>query len=164
MAEVYLSIGSNINRHRNITSCIQQLQADFPDIIFSKIYETPAEGFEGNPFFNLAAKHTTDLSPQDLDKHLKKLEDAHTRDRKSQKFSSRTLDIDLLLYDQQNLHPEMDVPREEIIHYPFVLFPLAEIAPHVTHPIVQKTIGEIARTSLLSRKHLTEISLKSPSS
>lgn len=160
MAEVYLSIGSNINRHKNIHSCLQQLRADFPDIVFSKIYETPAEGFAGNPFFNLAAKHNTDLSPQDLDKHLKAIEDKHARDRNSKKFSSRTLDIDLLLYDQQNLHPDMDVPRDEIIRYPFVLFPLAEIAPNVMHPIWAKSIGELAATSTLKQDTLVEITLR----
>ncbi|CAA6825916.1 MAG: 2-amino-4-hydroxy-6-hydroxymethyldihydropteridinepyrophosphokinase (EC [uncultured Thiotrichaceae bacterium] len=165
MAEVYLSIGSNINRHKNIHSCLQQLQADFPDVVFSKIYETPAEGFDGSPFFNLAAKHTTKLSPQALDKHLKAIEDQHARarDRKSKKFSSRTLDIDLLLYDQENLHPQMDVPRDEIVHYPFVLFPLAEIAPNVTHPTLQKSIAELAKTSALKQDTLVEITLKKTS-
>lgn len=160
MAEVYLSIGSNINRHKNIQSCLQLLQTDFPDIVFSKIYETPAEGFKGNPFFNLAAKLSTDLSPQDLDKHLKAIEDKHARDRNSKKFSSRTLDIDLLLYDQQDLHPNMDVPRDEIIRYPFVLFPLAEIASNVMHPILGKNIGQIADSSALKQDKLVEITLR----
>lgn len=164
MANVYLSIGSNINRRKNIHSCLQQLQADFPDIIFSKIYETPAEGFDGNPFFNLAAKLTTDLSPEALDQHLKAIEDQHARDRKSKKFSSRTLDIDLLLYDQLNLHPDMDVPRNEIIHYPFVLFPLAEIAPTVIHPTLQKSLAEIAATTTLKQDTLVEVSLEKPRS
>lgn len=163
MAEIYLSIGSNINRHKNIYSCLQQLQTDFPDIVFSKIYETPAEGFKGDPFFNLAAKHTTDLSPQDLDRHLKTIEDNHARDRKSKKFSSRTLDIDLLLYDQQNLHPAMDVPRDEIVRYPFVLFPLAEIAPNVIHPVLKKSMAELAKASTLKQDTLVEVTLQKPS-
>ncbi len=159
MAQIYLSIGSNINREENIRSCLTRLQEDYPDIIFSTIYETEAVGFKGDPFLNLAASLHTSLTPQQVDQYLKTIEDEHARSREGEKFSSRTLDIDLLLYDQRILHPEMDVPREEITVYDFVLFPLAEIAADVMHPLLKQTIGELARTSPLTAEKLTPVDL-----
>jgi len=65
----------------------------------------------------------------------------------------------LLLYDQCILHPEMDLPRNEIIRYAFVLFPLAEIAANVIHPQYNKTIAELAKISALDVTTLKKIFL-----
>lgn len=159
MAQVYLSIGSNIDREKNIKSCLKILKQDYPDIVFSAIYETEAFGFKGDPFLNLAAHLKTELSPQDMESYLKSIEDKHSRTREGKKFSSRTLDIDLLLYDQLILQTEMDIPRKEIIRYDFVLFPLLEIAPNTLHPIAKKTIAELAKSSNLSKSNLKKIEL-----
>lgn len=159
MAQIYLSIGSNIEREKNIRSCMQTLKRDYPDVVFSRIYETEAFGFEGDPFLNLAASLETPLSPDEVEKYLKSIEDQHARIREGAKFSSRTLDIDLLLYDQLDLHPDMDVPRNEITKYAFVLFPLAEIAPGVIHPQLHKTIAHLAAESGLDPSSLIPLKL-----
>lgn len=154
MAKVYLNIGSNIDRDHNIRSCMQQLQMNYPDIIFSTIYETKAFGFDGDAFYNLAAVLDTHLSVDDFEKYLKTLENQHSRQRDSVKFSSRTLDIDLLLYNDLILQPERDIPRKEILKYPFVLFPLEEIAGKLVHPELGITIAEISAKSGLDRSQL----------
>ncbi len=159
MATIYLSIGSNIDREHNIRSCLTRLKEDYPVIVFSTIYETKAVGFKGDPFLNLTAMLETDLSPKDVDAYLKRIEDEHHRTREGEKYSSRTLDIDLLLYDQLNLHPDMDVPRDEITRYAFVLFPLAEIAADVMHPTLGKKMKELAKASKLSAENLKEFKL-----
>ncbi len=158
-AKVYLNIGSNINKEKNIQSGMMQLQKDYPEIRFSNIYETEAFGFDGESFYNLAAALETELSVNDFEQYLKSIESQHFRERNSEKFSSRTLDIDLLLYDDLILQPERDLPRKEILKYPFVLFPLAEIAPNVMHPELNKTIADIARESTLDASELKLITL-----
>lgn len=150
MANVFLSIGSNINREANICSCIRQLRQDFGDVRFSRIYETPAVGFEGEPFLNLVAGFATGLSLEGMRDYLHKLEDSHGRVRCKEKFSPRTLDADLLLYDDLNLQPEQNLPHSDILKYPFVLFPLAEIAPSILHPVLRLSLASIAAQTTLS--------------
>jgi len=153
-AQVYLDIGSNIDRKHNIRSCIQQLKLEFPNIIFSRAYESDAEGFEGDPFINLSASLQTDKSYKEMSRYLKRLETDHARERTGVKFSSRTLDVDILFYDNLVLQPDIDLPRAEVLKYPFVLFPLAEIAPDYIHPELGQTIGELAQQSKLNREKL----------
>lgn len=157
MPTVCIDIGSNIDRRKNIQSCVDQLQQDFAGIVFSKAYESEAFGFEGDSFINLSAKLDTNLSYKDLRHYLKDLENKHARKRDNKKFISRTLDVDILLYGDEVLRPEYDVPRAEILKFPFVLFPLAEIAGDLIHPIENKTINEIAENTTLDKHVLKEV-------
>jgi 2-amino-4-hydroxy-6-hydroxymethyldihydropteridine diphosphokinase len=159
MASVYVSIGSNMARETNICSCMQRLRTDFQHVSFSGIYETPAIGFEGNPFLNLVAGFTTSLSPQALRTYLRQLEDEHGRVRNQNKYSARTLDVDLLLYDDVNLQPDDNLPHSDILTYAFVLLPLAEIAPEQQHPVLHQSIRDIACASLLTQQALKPVSL-----
>jgi len=157
MVAVFLDIGSNINREANIQSCVDELINKFPDIFFSKSYESDAFGFEGDAFINLSAGFETDLSYPELKVFLKGIENQHARKRSKTKFISRTLDVDVLLYGDQILHPDNDVPRAEILKFPFVLFPLAEIAADIVHPEQNKTIAELANESELDKNSITEV-------
>ena len=157
MATVFLDIGSNIDREENIQSCIEQLRMDFKGIIFSKAYESEAFGFDGEPFINLSAKLETNLSFEILNKYLKTLENKHARKRDNEKFIDRTLDVDILLYDDLILQPEIDLPRAEILKFPFVLFPLAEIAGDVIHPIEKISFSEIVASTELDKTSITEV-------
>lgn len=159
MALVYVSIGSNIQPEHHVCSCMQHLRNDFRDTVFSSIYQTPAEGFTGEPFLNLAAGFKTDSPLSNLRDYLKNLEIIHGRKHFQEKFSARTLDIDLLLYDNLNLLPNTRIPHPDITDYPFVLFPLAEIAPEVIHPLLQKSIRWIVTNTKLSSENLKQVRL-----
>ncbi len=106
MVAVYLDIGSNIDREANIQSCVDELQNKFPDIVFSKAYESEAFGFRGDAFINMSAGFETDLSYPELNVFLKGIENQHARKRSKTKFISRTLDVDVLLYGDSILHPD----------------------------------------------------------
>jgi len=135
MAQVYVSIGSNVDREHNIRAGVFDLTAYFGDLALSSVYESEAVGFSGDNFYNLVAGFCTALKPRQVADILHAIEDAHGRRRDGPRYSSRTLDIDLLLYDDLELHEgKLDIPRDEITRHAFVLWPLAEIAPERRHP------------------------------
>jgi 2-amino-4-hydroxy-6-hydroxymethyldihydropteridine diphosphokinase len=93
----YLSLGSNINPESNLELAISALKKILTETECSSIYQTQAEGFEGDDFLNLIFSGVSSLAFEDLNKKLKDIEDSSGRDRNAQKFSSRTLDIDIVL-------------------------------------------------------------------
>jgi len=136
MARVYISVGSNIDRERNVEHALVDLRQAYGELEQSRTFETAAVGFEGDPFYNLVVAFDTDETPQAVASRLRDIEDAHGRDRSTGKFSSRSLDLDLLLYDDLILEEEgLHLPRKEILEYAFVLKPLAEIAGDMKHPV-----------------------------
>jgi len=134
MAKIFVSMGSNIDREHNIHSGIKALQNSFGELVLSSVYESDAEGFEGDPFFNLVVGFDAN-DYKAVYKTLHEIEDQHGRIRGQEKFSSRTLDLDLLFFGSEDLRVHgLDVPRREVTQYAFILWPLAEIAPNFVHP------------------------------
>ncbi|MEX2525232.1 MAG: 2-amino-4-hydroxy-6-hydroxymethyldihydropteridine diphosphokinase [Gammaproteobacteria bacterium] len=135
MPRVFVGIGSNIDREASIRIGVGVLRDLFGELLVSGVYESPAYGFDGDNFYNLVVAFETDLSPEALTRELHRIEDHLGRDRKTPRFSSRILDLDLLLYGDMIRHEEgLDIPREDILKYAFVLRPLAEIAGGMKHP------------------------------
>jgi 2-amino-4-hydroxy-6-hydroxymethyldihydropteridine diphosphokinase len=145
MPHCWLSIGSNQDREASIRGAIDDLNSAFGDLILSNIYESPAEGFAGEPFLNLVAGIDTNLSVGEIDRTLRAIEDAHGRIRGPDKFAPRTLDIDLLTYGQASGTLDgRELPRDEIMRYAFVLGPLAEVAPDEVHPGTGRSFRDLA--------------------
>ena len=135
MAFVLLGLGSNQNAAKTFISAIKCLKAYFGDVVLSPVYESEAVGFKGDNFLNMVIEVQTELSVGDLLALLKKIEDTHGRDRSMPKFSGRTLDIDILVYD--NIVGVIDgvpLPRDEILDNAFVLKPLSDTWPELLHP------------------------------
>lgn len=144
MARVYISIGSNIEREKNIRSAVRMLARRYGPLRLSSVYESAPVGFSGEPFYNLVAGLDTAETPETLITNLHAIEDAHDRVRNGVRFGPRTLDIDLLLYDDLIRHDRtVELPRREILEYAFVLGPLAEIAPDAIHPETRRRIIEL---------------------
>ncbi|MCK5639402.1 MAG: 2-amino-4-hydroxy-6-hydroxymethyldihydropteridine diphosphokinase [Gammaproteobacteria bacterium] len=139
MPQVYLSIGSNIERERYVRAALIELEARYGQLIVSSVYESEAVGFEGDNFYNLVVAFNTGQMVNELAGELRKIELRNGRSRNDVRFVSRTLDIDLLLYGDEVINKDsLQLPRDEITRYAFVLQPLAEIAPNSTHP----TLGQ----------------------
>lgn len=144
MVRVWVSIGSNIEREKHVRAALRELQKQFGALRVSPVYETPAEGFEGDPFYNLVAGFETELSPEQLHPLLRGIEDANGRKRGAEKFSSRTLDIDVLTYgDEITDAGGKHLPRDEITRYAFVLKPLADIAGDELHPELRRSYAKL---------------------
>lgn len=152
----FVSIGSNIDRERNVSGAIASLREHFGPLLVSAVYETPAVGFTGDAFYNLVAAFFTERSPPDVARILSTIEFAYGRRRNDERFSPRTLDIDLLLYDEMvTQEAGLQLPRPDMVEYAFVLEPLAEIAPDLKHPQTGQTIQSLREkltTSSLAAK------------
>lgn len=136
MAKVYVSVGTNIDRERNVASALAALAREYDGLEQSRIFETQAVGFSGDLFYNLVVAFETGQSPQQVAAVLNRIEDAHGRDRQADKFSNRSLDLDLLLYNDLIVNEQgVTLPRPEILENAFVLRPLAEIAGDRKHPV-----------------------------
>ena len=140
----YLSLGSNVDPEKNLRAAIAELRTRFGAIDLSPAYRYPAVGFEGPDFLNLAAGIDTGLEPQALNDWLHALEDRHGRRRDVPRYSSRTLDVDIVLFDDLVITGtrNLEVPRAELTQA-FVLQPLADIASAAIHPTLRKSIGEL---------------------
>ena len=125
----------------------------------SPVYESDAEGFSGPDFYNLIAGFETEQSAEELIALLYRIEDDLGRIRGEQKFSSRSIDIDLLTYGDQVISVSgKELPREDILDYAFVLKPLADIAPQQLHPITGKTYLQHWQKFSPKPQHMKKIS------
>lgn len=158
MATIYISLGSNIDREQNTRSGVQALRDAFGKLELSSVYESEAVGFEGDAFYNMVIACSVDIPVLQVNQVLRDIEDTYGRDRSGPKFSSRTLDLDLLLYDDLVIEQDgLVLPRGEILNNAFVLWPLAEIAPDLVHPVAGKRYAELWHEFDKSRESLHPI-------
>ncbi|GAA0717748.1 2-amino-4-hydroxy-6-hydroxymethyldihydropteridine diphosphokinase [Dokdonella soli] len=148
MHRAWLSLGSNLEPERHLRAALAELRASFGALIVSPVYRFPAVGFDGPDFLNLAIGLDTDLDAFALNDWLHALEDRHGRRRDVPRYSSRTLDVDIVLFDDLVLSGpgNLQVPRKELAEA-FVLKPLAEIAPDVREPQSARTLAELRAAS-----------------
>lgn len=157
---VYLSLGSNIgNRFEHLQNAVNALFEEVGSIVkISSVYETPAMGFEGDPFLNCAVWLQTDMKPSKVLKTILDIEKKMGRKRNvSKTYTSRPIDIDIIFIDGEILQTEkLIVPHPEMQNRKFVLQPLAEINPELIHPISNKKIikllAETVDKSLLQKQ------------
>ena len=143
MATVYLGLGSNIEPEKNLGLAIRELRRRYGELDVSTAYRSAAVGFDGPDFLNLVVGLQSEDTPQAICEEIERLHNMAGRVRKGQKWASRPLDIDLLLYDDLVIDERpLRLPRSDVLEYSFVLRPLAELEPQLVHPLTGRTLGE----------------------
>jgi 2-amino-4-hydroxy-6-hydroxymethyldihydropteridine diphosphokinase len=140
MAIVYLGLGSNESPEANLRLAIRELKRRYGELAISATYRSAAVGFDGEDFLNLVVCLHTDESPVAICDVIEGIHNLAGRVRGGEKWESRPLDIDLLLYDELIADEWPVVPRDDILQYSFVLRPLAELAPQQVHPVTGRTM------------------------
>ena len=133
MSLLHLNIGSNLDRRKNIRLALGQLGSFFDKIKISSLFESPSEGFEGKDFYNIGVNVETSKKASEVLDILHQIEDSLGRNRMQPKFSSRIIDLDLVLYNDV-IDKILNIPRKDILKYAFVMAPLAELNPQDSHP------------------------------
>jgi 2-amino-4-hydroxy-6-hydroxymethyldihydropteridine diphosphokinase len=150
VTDVYIGAGSNIDAERNIMQALDVLRERVGAIELSRTYRNPPVGFDGDDFLNLVLRLQTDVGPVAVERILSELEECAGRARTGPRPGPRSLDLDLLLYGSL-IDAELRLPHQDVLKYPFVLRPLAELAPSLIHPIsgipVTQSWVEMARTN-----------------
>ncbi len=158
MHQVYISIGSNIEPLKHIRNGVQALRKAYGELRISPVYESAAVGFDGENFYNLVVGLQTQETVLHVNQQLTHIETDNARQRHSEKFSSRTLDLDLLLYDDLMIQQgKLRLPREEILKYAFVLRPLADLIPQHRHPITQQTYADLWQAFAAAEQALWQV-------
>ncbi|HEY6457748.1 MAG TPA: 2-amino-4-hydroxy-6-hydroxymethyldihydropteridine diphosphokinase [Steroidobacteraceae bacterium] len=144
MPRVYVAAGSNIDAEANLTHAQAQLAGIFGALQVSPWYRNAAVGFAGEEFINFVFGFETALSVHDTQAQLREVETRCGRPRNAPKWAARAMDLDILLYGDLVLHgPQLILPRPDLLLRPYMLGPLADIAPQLRHPTAGRTIARL---------------------
>ncbi len=142
--DVYVAAGSNIEPLRNLRFAIDALRAHYGTLKLSSAYRNKAVGFEGEDFVNMAVGFETAESVEEVLARLHVVEEACGRPREAPRWAPRAMDLDVLMYDALVcVRPGLTLPRPDLLKRPYMLGPLAEIAPALRHPTDGRTMAEL---------------------
>lgn len=154
--QVFIALGSNLgDRQANLQEAIRKIQPEVVPIECSPIYETPPWGYEPQAnFLNQVIRAETDLDPQALLAHLKKTEIDLGREA-TFRNGPRLIDLDILFFDQVIIQsPPLVIPHPALQERAFVLVPLADLAPDLTHPVLNVTVRQMLESVDTKNIHL----------
>jgi len=143
MTDVYVAVGSNVDPLTNLRRALNELSKHYA-LRLSPVYRNRAVGFEGDDFINLVVGFATEDTVEQVIERLHSAEAGCGRPRDAPKWAPRTMDLDLLLYgDIVRNESGIKLPRADLVKRAYMLRPMAELAPQVRHPILDKTMQNI---------------------
>jgi len=143
---VYLGLGSNLGRREdNLRRAIGLLRRYVRTRRASSVYETAPWGLLKQPnFLNCIVEVTATIAPRQLLSAVKSIEKEMGR-RPGLRYGPRLIDVDILLYGDQTVEsPDLQIPHPRMHQRAFVLVPLAELAPQLSHPAFTVTVAQLA--------------------
>jgi 2-amino-4-hydroxy-6-hydroxymethyldihydropteridine diphosphokinase len=144
MPEVFVAAGSNVRPRYHLRRALALMREAWPGLRVSGAYANKAVGFEGDDFINLVAGFVTDEPLAGLLMRLHAIETACGRPREAPKWAPRSMDLDVLLYgDTVGEFPGAVLPRPDLLRRPYMLGPLAELAPDLVHPVAGRSMAEL---------------------
>jgi 2-amino-4-hydroxy-6-hydroxymethyldihydropteridine diphosphokinase len=146
---VFVSLGSNIEKERNLPEAIRLLAERCRLVAVSKVYETTPVGYDGQPsFLNAAVLIETSLDAAAFRQQiLNQIEQQLNRVRTADKFAPRTIDADIILYDEDvlDLDAHHHIPDPDLLRFAYVAVPIADLDPGMRHPETGEGLGQIAQ-------------------
>jgi len=144
MAQVYVAAGSNVEPQAHLTRAVTELARLFGELDVSPWYRNRAVGFTGEDFINFVFGFRTLHGVHETLTQLREVETLCGRPRNAPKWAARSMDLDVLLYDELVLNePQLKLPRPDLLVRPYMLGPLADIAPELRHPTAGRTIAQL---------------------
>jgi 2-amino-4-hydroxy-6-hydroxymethyldihydropteridine diphosphokinase len=160
MIEVFVAAGSNVEPEKHLSMALRALAAAYGPLTLSPAYRNPAVGFSGADFINLVVGFRTSDDVATVRRQLQKIEAACERPPDAPKWAPRTMDLDILLYGSLvSDAPGLVIPRPDLAKRPYMLKPMADIAPDVRHPTLGKTMSELWQVFDGGTHPLIEVSL-----
>lgn len=160
MPQVYVAVGSNVEPQKNLSLALAELRRSFADARWSAAYRNAAVGFDGPDFINLVAGFTTGQSVEQVLSELHRIETLCGRARHAPKWEPRAMDLDMLLYgDEVRSGPPVTLPRPDLVKRPYMLGPMAEIAPEVRDPTLGLSMRELWQRFDRDAHAMTKVSL-----
>jgi 2-amino-4-hydroxy-6-hydroxymethyldihydropteridine diphosphokinase len=144
VTDVYVAAGSNVEPIGNLRRALDALASSFAPLRLSRAYRNAAVGFAGDDFVNLVVGFDTDRDVRDVLAVLHVAEAACGRERDAPKWAARAMDLDILLFGARVCdEPGFTLPRPDLVRRPYMLGPLAELAPRLVHPTLGRTMQEL---------------------
>jgi 2-amino-4-hydroxy-6-hydroxymethyldihydropteridine diphosphokinase len=147
MAQIYISLGSNINREYHVIEGLRCLakafNLTFEQLTLSSLFQCEAVGFNGSAFYNMAIGLECSEGVEQVADILRDIEFSHGRVQNAKKFSPRTLDLDLLLYDDLVIEKPAQLPRDEITKKCFCIMAIKSNSAKIETSNITKELSRI---------------------
>lgn len=160
MTDVFVAAGSNVDPLKNLRTALAELQQVYRPLRISPAYRNKAVGFEGEDFINLVVGFSTDAPVTEVRRQLQQIEALCGRPPGAPKWAPRTMDLDILLYGNAiSAEPGLLLPRPDLLRRPYMLKPMADIAPDVEHPVLHRSMRELWEAFDAGGHEMREVSL-----